>query len=44
MKHKLTVRLSISRPGRILLHCAAAILDGHWSYHMPGIIREIAGR
>jgi hypothetical protein len=33
--------LAGGRRGRMLLHLAAAIMAGHWAFHMGGIVREI---
>ena len=30
------------RWGRALLHLAAALRAGHWSWHLAGIIRELS--
>jgi len=30
-----------TRSGRALLHLAAALRAGHWSWHVAGIIREV---
>jgi hypothetical protein len=30
-----------TRSGRALLHLAAALRAGHWSWHVAGIIREL---
>jgi hypothetical protein len=41
MKLKLSIWLAGDRHGRMLLHLAAAILAGHWAFHIDGIMREI---
>jgi hypothetical protein len=35
-------RLANSRWGRIALHLAAVALGGHLSWHLAGILRELA--
>jgi hypothetical protein len=41
MKLKLSIWLAGGRRGRMLLHLVAAIMAGHWAFHMAGIAREI---
>jgi hypothetical protein len=33
-----------TRWGRALLHLAAALRAGHWSWHLAGIMRELSDR
>jgi hypothetical protein len=37
-------KLSLARyrSGRVYLHLAALIRDGHWQWHLAGIARELA--